>query len=124
MERLLLVEDHRLFRDGLALLLEWRTGLSSVQVGSLAETKGVLEGATQKPACVVVNLDLPEGEGIEVLKQLDGIPVLALSKSRNLKRQAEAMRQGANEVLGITEPVEKILAAVERLIGRRSVAAF
>ena len=124
MERLLLVEDHRLFRDGLALLLEWRTGLSSVQVGSLAETKGILEGANQKPACVVVNLDLPEGEGIEVLKRLEGIPVLALSKSRNLKRQAEAMRLGANEVLGITEPVEKILAAVERLIGRRSIAAF
>jgi DNA-binding NarL/FixJ family response regulator len=117
MERLLLVEDPRLFRDGLALLLEWRTGLSSVQVGSLAETKSILEGANQNPACIVVNLDLPEREGIEVLKRLDGIPVLALSKSRNLKRQEEAMRLGTNEVLGMTEPFEKILAAVERLIG-------
>jgi hypothetical protein len=43
MERLLVVEHSRLFREGLALLLEWRTGLSSIHAGSLAEAKGVLE---------------------------------------------------------------------------------
>ena len=90
MERLLVVEHNRLFREGLALLLEWRTGLSSVQASSLAEAKAVLEEAKQKPACIIVDLDLPDGEGTEVLKDLDGIPVLALIRSRNLERRAEA----------------------------------
>jgi two-component system KDP operon response regulator KdpE len=117
MERLLLVEHYLLFREGLALLLKWRTGLSSVYAGSLAEAKAILEEANQKPACVIVDLDLPDGDGTELLKQVDGTPVLALSRSLNVERQAEAIGLGADEVLGTTGSVEKIVAAVERLIG-------
>ena len=118
MERLLLlVKRDDLFGEGLALLLEWRTGLSSVRAGSLAEAKGILEEAHHKPACVVVDLDLPEGEGQEVLEAVDGLPVVALIGGRNLKRQAEAMELGADEVLGKTEAAEKLAATVQRLLG-------
>jgi DNA-binding NarL/FixJ family response regulator len=113
---LLLAEHNSLFGEGLATLLEWRTGLRSAYAGSLAEATGVLEEAKQIPACIIVDLDLPDGGGNELLEQLDGIPVLALIKDRSLKRQAEAMRLGADEVLR-TRSVEKIAAAVERLIG-------
>ena len=116
MERLLLVEQNALFGDALATLLEWQTGLSSIHARSLAEAKGLLEEANQKPACIIVDLDLPDGEGNELLKELDGIPVLALIKGRSLQRQAEAIGLGADEVLR-TRSVEKIAAAVERLIG-------
>jgi DNA-binding NarL/FixJ family response regulator len=116
-ERLLVVEHNRLFGEGLALLIEWRTGLKSVQAGSLAEAKAVLE-ANQKPACIIVDLDLPEGEGIEVLKQLEGQPVVALIRSRDVERQAEAIELGADEVLLTRGPAAKMAAAVERLIGR------
>jgi len=78
---------------------------------------GVLE-AEQKPACIIVDLDLPDGEGTKLLKELDGTPVLALIGSRNLQRQAEAMALGAEEVLLTRGPAEKMAAAVERLIGR------
>jgi DNA-binding NarL/FixJ family response regulator len=117
MERLLLVEHNRWFGEGLALLLEWRTGLSSVHAGSLAEARAILEDAEHKPACVVVDLDLPEGEGTEVLEELDGLPALALIGRRNVERQAEAMELGAEVVLP-TGSVEKIASAVERLAGR------
>ena len=45
--------------EGLALLPEWRTGLSSVHAGTLAEAERVLDDAGGEPACVVVDLDLP-----------------------------------------------------------------
>ena len=119
MERIVLVEHNRLFGEGLALLFEWRTGISSVQAGSLDEARAILGKANhKKPACVVVDLDLPDGEGTEVLEELDGLPVLALIGSRNLQRQAEAKALGADEVLLTRGPAEKIAAAVERLIGR------
>jgi DNA-binding NarL/FixJ family response regulator len=70
MKRLLLVEDHALFREGLALLLEWRTGLSIVQAGSLAEAERILTDTKDKPACAIVDLDLPDGDGIELFEQL------------------------------------------------------
>ena len=116
MDRLLLVEHNPLFGEGLATLLEWQTGLSSTHAGSLAEAKGVLEEANQKPACIIVDPDLPDGEGNELLKELDGIPVLGLMKGLSLQRRAEAMGLGADEVLR-TGSVEMIAAAVERFIG-------
>ncbi len=124
MERILLVEHDRLFREGLALLLEWRTGLGCVLAKSLAEAQDVLEEANQKPACVIVDLDLPDGEGTEVLKELNGLPVLALIRSPNLERRGEAIGLGANQVLRTTGPPEKIVAAVEGLLGPRSIITF
>jgi DNA-binding NarL/FixJ family response regulator len=121
MERVLLVEHNLLFRDGLALLLEWRTGLNSIFARSLAEAQDVLEEANQKPACVIVDLDLPDGEGTELLKQLNGLPTLALIRNPNRERRGEAKGLGANQVLLTTEAPEKIVAAVERLIGPRSL---
>ena len=79
---------------------------------------GVLEEANQKPACIIVDLDLPDGGGTEVLKELDGLPVLALIRSRNVERQAEAIGLGADEGLLTTGPVAKMAAAVERLNAR------
>jgi DNA-binding NarL/FixJ family response regulator len=124
MERVLLVEHNLLFRDGLALLLEWRTGLNSIFARSLAEAQDVLEEANQMPACVIVDLDLPDGEGTELLKELNGLPTLALIRSPNRERRGEAKGLGANQVLLTTEAPEKIVAAVERLIGPRSITAF
>jgi DNA-binding NarL/FixJ family response regulator len=121
MERVLLVEHNLLFRDGLALLLEWRTGLYSVFARSLAEAQDVLEEANQKLACVIVDLDLPDGEGTELLKELNGLPTLALIRIPNRERRGEAKGLGAKQVLLTTEAPEKIVAAVERLIGPRSL---
>jgi DNA-binding NarL/FixJ family response regulator len=118
MERLLVVEHNLLFRDCLALLLKWQTGLHSVLARSLAESQYVLDDLGHKPLCVIVGLDLSEGEGTEVLKRLDGIPLLALigSHSPDSERRAEALGLGADEVLRTTEPVDEIIAAVERLV--------
>ena len=121
MERLLLVEHNHLFREGLALLLEWETGLNSEHAGSLTEARCVLEDANQMHlVCVIVDLDLPDGDGTELLTQLNGLPAVALIKGRSLERKAEAIELGADEVLNIKGPAEEIIAAVERLIGPTS----
>ena len=119
-ERLLLVEQNRLFREGLALLLEWETGLSSVCAGSLIEARCVLEDANEMPVCVIVDLDLPDGYGTELLTHLNGLPTLALINGESLERKAEAIGLGADEVVSIKGPPEEIIAAVERLIGPTS----
>jgi DNA-binding NarL/FixJ family response regulator len=121
MERLLLVEHNLLFRDGLALLLKWRTGLSSVFARSLAEAKGILDDENQKPACVIVDLDLPDGDGTELLKELNGLPVVALIRSCSPERRGEAVKAGVAEVVRTTGPPEKIIVAVERLLGPRFI---
>jgi DNA-binding NarL/FixJ family response regulator len=117
MQRLLLIEDQAVFRECLALLLEWRTGLSSVQARSLAEAQSILSGTKDKPACVIVDVDLPNGDGIELLEQLRGLPVLALMTDQSLERHARALEAGADEVLTMAVPADRIADAVRRLVG-------
>ncbi len=113
---LLVVEDKALFREGLALLLEWHTGLSSVQAGSLAEAQRILSDTKDWPACAIIDLDLPDGDGIDLLEQLRGLPILALTTGRNLERRARALDVGADEVLSKAESAERIADVVGRLV--------
>jgi DNA-binding NarL/FixJ family response regulator len=117
MKWLLLVEDHALFREGLALLLKWRTGLDNVQSASIAEAQRILGDAKEEPVCAVVDLDLPDGDGIELLERLRGLPVVALVSDRSVERCVRALEAGADEVLHKGESSEKIQSAVEQLVG-------
>jgi DNA-binding NarL/FixJ family response regulator len=116
MTRLLLIGNHTLFRQCLALLLEWQTGLGSVQAGSLAEAQRALSDMNDKPACVIINLELLNGNGVELLEQLRELPVLALAPSRSLKHRPQALEAGADEVLPVADSAERIVAAVKRLV--------
>jgi len=117
MKWLLLVEDHALFREGLALLLKWRTGLDNVQSASIVEARRILGEAREEPVCAVVDLDLPDGDGIELLERLRGLPVVALVSDRSVERCVRALEAGADEVLHKGESSEKIQSAVEQLVG-------
>jgi DNA-binding NarL/FixJ family response regulator len=114
---LLLVADHALFREGLALLLKWRTGLDNVQSGSIAESRRILGDAKEEPVCAVVDLDLPDGDGIELLERLHGLPVVALVSDLSVERYVRALEAGADEVLHKGESSEKIQSAVEQFVG-------
>ena len=117
MSWLLIVEEHALFREGLALLLERRTGLDNIQSGTIVEAQRILEDVTERPVCAIVDLDLPDGDGIELLERLRGLPVVALVSDRSVERYVRALEAGADEVLHKGESTEKIQTAVERLVG-------
>ncbi len=122
MKQALLIEDHTLFREGLALLLEWQTGLESVEAGSLAEGRRALSDLRGTTDVAIIDLNLPDGDGSELIEQLrktqPDVPVLALTADRSLAWQARALEAGADEVLAKATPVEQIIDAVE-LIRRR-----
>src|SRR5918996_3985702 len=97
MNWVLIVEGHALFREGLALLLKWRTGLDNVQSGSIAEARRILGESKEEPVCAVVDLDLPDGDGIDLLERLRGLPVVALVSDRSLERCVRALEAGGDE---------------------------
>ena len=120
MKRLLLVHDNNLFREALALLLQWQTGLDSVEAGSGAETHRILGEPHHDEVCLaIVDIDLPNGDGIELIKELRELepdcPVLALTTTRSLQRHVQALQAGVEEVLTIGESVEELTEAVRRL---------
>jgi DNA-binding NarL/FixJ family response regulator len=115
MKRILIVEDHSLFRGGMAVLIEWRTGLGSIQAGSLAEARRVLRDTNHKPVCAIVDLDLPDGGGVELVEQLRELPVIALTL-RSLDGHSKALEAGADEVLSPAVAAEEIVSTVQRLM--------
>jgi DNA-binding NarL/FixJ family response regulator len=120
MKRGLLVDDHDMFRQVLAVVLEQHTELKeNLQAGSLAEAHRILDGLYRKAVdLAVVDLDLPEGDAtqlIEDLCELD-VPVLALTSSLSLERRASALRAGADKVLTTATSGEKIVGTAKRLI--------
>jgi DNA-binding NarL/FixJ family response regulator len=119
---LLLVENRPLFREGLALLLEWSTGFNNLQAGSLAEAGRLLFGPQHgKIGLVIVDIDLPDGDGVELIERLrEGQPevaVLALTAGRDLGRRVQALDAGADEVLFVGAPIEELVDAAKRLGG-------
>ncbi len=51
---------------------------------------------------------------------MNGLPVVALIRSCSLERRGEAVKAGADEVVRTTGAPEKIIVAVERLLGTRA----
>jgi DNA-binding NarL/FixJ family response regulator len=119
MQQALLIEDHALFREGLALLLKWRVGLECVEAGSLAEGRQVLSNLKGMADLAIIDLDLPDGDGGELIEQLHetrpDVPVLALTADRGVAQQARALEAGAKEVLAKATPVEQIIDTVGQL---------
>jgi DNA-binding NarL/FixJ family response regulator len=69
--RLLLVDDHAAFRLPLALILEREPDLRVVaQTGSLAEARAVLPEIAGQVDVALVDLQLPDGNGVELVREL------------------------------------------------------
>lgn len=69
--RVMLVDDHVSFREPLAFMLGWEPDLSVVfQAGTLAEARGLLIDGDSSVDVAVVDLDLPDGLGIDLVDVL------------------------------------------------------
>jgi DNA-binding NarL/FixJ family response regulator len=122
MKRVLIVDDHDLFRQVLAVVLKQYTDLrDSVQVESLAEARRVWGGLNGDIDLAIVDLDLPDGDGTELIKELRAaqpdLPVLAFTVVRSVEVRARALQAGANQVLSTATSGEKIIRAAELLVG-------
>jgi DNA-binding NarL/FixJ family response regulator len=122
MKRVLIVDDHDLFRQVLAVVLKQYTDLrDSVQVESLAEARRVWGGLNGDIDLAIVDLDMPDGDGTELIKELRAaqpdLPVLAFTVVRSVEVRARALQAGANQVLSTATPGEKIIGAAELLVG-------
>jgi DNA-binding NarL/FixJ family response regulator len=120
MKRLLLVHDNNLFREALALLLEWQMGLDSVEAGSVAEAHRILGEPRHDEVCLaIIDIDLPNEDGIELIKELRELkpdcPALALTTARSMQKHIQTLQAEAEEVFTIGESIEELTDAVRRL---------
>ena len=96
--RVLLADDHRLFRDGLRTLLEREADLEVV--GAAADGQSVLtQIGTCRPNVVLMDVSMPGLNGLEATRHLRAdhpdVAVLMLSMHADHRFVVEALRAGA-----------------------------
>ncbi|HKH12378.1 MAG TPA: response regulator transcription factor [Rubrobacter sp.] len=116
----MLVDDHVSFRQPLAFMLGWEPDLCIVsQAGDLAEARYLLLNADAAVDVAVVDLDLPDGLGIDLVDDLRRVHpravMLVLSAHSDEGRRARAIEAGAAGVMHKSSPVEQILDAIRQL---------
>jgi CheY-like chemotaxis protein len=119
MMKVLLVEDHNLFRQVLALTLKYRTDFrENVQARSVAEASQIVADSNDRVDLAIVDLDLPGWGTTELIQNLHdlGVPVLALTNIRSPEERTRAVQAGANEVLSMASSDKEFIRVVNRLV--------
>lgn len=119
---ILLVSAYPLFREGLALLIGWRTSIECMQATSLTETRQALRELHGRLVLAVVDVESLQEAGAGVISSLHeaepDVPVLALTPSQNPEQQRRVQRAGAREVLDLTTDIEHVIGTVQEMVRR------
>jgi two-component system, NarL family, nitrate/nitrite response regulator NarL len=116
--RVFLIDDHPVLRESLARALSAEPGMVVVgQAGTAGEALHEIPGA--KPDVVLVDLNMPDRDGIELLVALHtlhaSVKLLVLSGYDDEYRVAEALRAGAQGYLVKTAEVSEVIDGIRRI---------
>jgi two-component system KDP operon response regulator KdpE len=118
--RILVVEDEAEIRRFVCLSLE-RDGFDVYEADGVQ--RGLIEAGTRRPDLVVLDLGLPDGDGVDLITQLrawSDIPVLVLSARTDEDDKIQALDAGADDYLVKPFGVGELLARVRAHLRRRA----
>lgn len=122
--QILIIDDHPLFGDGLAALIERK--LSTVTIARADSIKAALEicasrrGQARAFDLVFLDLTLKDSLGLDSLVRFrdraPGLPVVVISADESPRRVRDSIDAGAMGYIPKTAPRETLLTAVHRII--------
>ncbi|MDE2368022.1 MAG: response regulator [Burkholderiales bacterium] len=116
--RILIVEDEEQIRRFLRLTLA-AEGYEVHEAGSVA--RGLIEAGTRRPELIVVDLGLPDGDGVELIRELrlfTAAPVIVLSARSGEADKIAALDAGADDYLVKPFGAGELLARVRAQLRR------
>ena len=120
--KILIVDDERFIRQTLAgALRSW--GYDSVEAASVAEAKEVF--AEEEPGVVLLDIDLPDGSGIDVLNHIkeqspETIAVM-ITGNVGVDNTIAALRGGAHDFIGKPVHLEELRVTLRNALETRSL---
>jgi two-component system nitrate/nitrite response regulator NarL len=131
--RILIADDHPIFRDGLRRLLETEPDLKVV--GEASDGNDAVKLARQlKPDIMLLDLAMPRQPGLEALRELSSgtnqssVRVILLTAAAEKKQIVEALQLGARGVVLKDSATQLLLKSIhtvmsgEYWVGRESVS--
>jgi DNA-binding NarL/FixJ family response regulator len=118
-KRILVVDDHPIVRQGLALLINREADM--LVCGEAEEAMGAMHVlASSHPDVLIVDISLNGPDGLDLLKNIrtthPTLPVLILSMHDESIYAERALRAGANGYIMKQEATEKVLVALRRIL--------
>ena len=135
--KILLVDDHVLFREGVASLLDTQSDMTVLGESASAQ-KAILKARELKPDIILMDISLPDGTGIEAARQIlaeqPEIKIVFLTVHEDDERLFEAIKCGGRgyllknmrtaELLDLLRGLERGEAAISRKMASRIMAEF
>ena len=117
---ILIADDHVLFRQGVAALLRAQPGWRIV--GEAGTGKEAVELAHRlKPQVVILDVEMPELDGIEAARQISGaLPqtrIVALSMYANAHYRQRMQDAAAMAYVSKNQPIDELIAAINLAVG-------
>ena len=116
----LVIDDDESVRKTCVELLKGR-GHKTLAAASVRE--GLTLFAERRPAAVLLDLKLPDGTGIDVLRELQrqapGTPVIVISGHGSVGQAVEAMRVGASDYVEKPVSRERLFEVLDRILDPR-----
>jgi DNA-binding NarL/FixJ family response regulator len=120
--RVVIADDHALFREGLRAILEKQGGFEVVGEAS-SGLEAVEMAAVLRPDVVIMDLSMPELNGVEATKQIRAhdmrVRILALSAYQDHRTLSEAMRAGASGYVMKRDAFRELRGAILAAYKRR-----
>lgn len=117
---ILLVDDHALFRDGLALVLEKIEDGTQVYQAENADSALNLISSQSDLDLILLDLHLPGTNGFELLEAIKAkvpeIPVAIISADENASMIQQALNLGANGFITKTSNSKVMLSAIQLIL--------
>jgi DNA-binding NarL/FixJ family response regulator len=118
-QRIFVVDDHPLIRDGLAKLLNGEDDLEVI--GSTQNAREAIDAISKlKPDLLIVDVSLEGVNGIELIKNVrvhyESLPVLVVSMHDENLFALRALRAGAQGYIMKRESSSQIVAAVRQVL--------
>jgi DNA-binding NarL/FixJ family response regulator len=112
LKRVVLVDDHALFRAGVRSELEGRVEIVG-EAGTVDEAVALIERV--KPDVVLLDVHMPDGGGVAVARRCPDTCFLALSVSDAPEDVISVIRAGARGYVTKTIDAERLADAIERV---------
>lgn len=128
----LIVEDEREIRRFVRLSLE-AEGWQVAEAGTVKQ--GLIEAGTRRPDLVIADLGLPDGDGVDLIRELrswSAVPLIVLSARTQETEKVAALDAGADDFItkpfGVAELLARSRANLRRgrsgRMGEAAVARF
>lgn len=118
--KVLLIEDEKQIRRFVRAAVE-EEGCQVAEAETMAQ--GLIEAGLRKPDLLILDLGLPDGNGIDLIRDVRGwsdVPILILSARSQENDKIDALDAGADDYLSKPFGVGELRARVRALLRRRA----